>query len=138
MSQCKMRRKAWTIAGPEFCEKARMKTLIKKDLCGLKMSGQTFWELLADVLREMGFTLTRHDANVWIKPREDGCNFIATHVDDFIVVAKDSKKCADQIKKTFNLRLESKINYFLVHEIRRKKNGLWATSAEKIIHEGHR
>ena len=27
-----------------------------------------------------------------------------TRADDFIVVAKDSKKCVDQIKQTFNLR----------------------------------
>ena len=102
--------KVWTIAGPEFSEKAGMKMLIKKASCGLKTSGRKFWELLVDVLRKMGFASTRHDNNVWIKPREDGCDYVATHVDGFIFVAKDCAKHVDQIKKTFNLRSEGKID----------------------------
>ena len=83
----------------------------------------------------MGFTPTRYDNNVWIKPREDGCNFIATHVDDFIVVAKDSKKHSDQIKKALNLSSECSIDFFLGHDIRQKNNGSWATSAKTSVHK---
>ena len=85
------------------------------------------------MLRKMGFAPTRHDNNVWIKPREDGYNYIATYVDDFVIVAKDSKKHVDQIKQTFNLRSEGKIDYFLGHDIRCKKNSLWETSAKTSI-----
>ena len=50
-----------TIAGPEFGDKAGMKMSIQEALCGLKTPGRKFWELLADVLRKMGFAPTRHD-----------------------------------------------------------------------------
>ena len=69
----------------------------------------------------MGFTLTRHDNDVWIKPRGDGYDCVSTHADDFIVVATDSRKCVDQIKQTFNLRSEGNIDYFLVHNVRIKR-----------------
>ena len=127
--------KACTIASPEFGEKAGMKMLIQKAFCGLKTPGVKFWELLVDALRKMGLAPTRHGNNVWIKPREDGHDFIATHVEDFIVVAKDSKKCADQIKQAFNLRSEGKIDYFLGHGTRCKKNGLWETFPKTSTHK---
>ena len=77
-----------------------MKTLIQRALHGLKTSGRKLWELLADVLCKMGFAPTRDDDNVWIKPREDGCDYTATHADDFVVVAKDCTKHVDQIEKS--------------------------------------
>ena len=70
----KCREKSWTITGLEFGDKVGMKTLIKKASCGLKTSGRKFLELLADMLSKMGFTPTRHDKNVWIKPRKGGCD----------------------------------------------------------------
>ena len=112
-----------------------MKILIQKASCGVKMSGQKFWELLVDVLHKMGFAPTIHDNNDWIKPREDGCYYVAIRVDDFIVVAKDCAKHADQIKKTFNLRSEGKIDYFLGCDARYKKNVLWETFAKTSIHK---
>ena len=68
--QC--REKVWTIAGPEFDDEEGIQILIKKALCGLKTSGRKFLELLADVLKKMGFNQTQHDHKVWIKRREDG------------------------------------------------------------------
>ena len=91
--------------------------------------------LLADSLDKMGLTPTRHGNSAYIKPREDGHDCIATHVDDFIVVGKDSKKHDDHNKQTFNLRSKVDADCFLTHDARRKKNGLWVTSAKKSIHK---
>ena len=55
--------KMWTIAGPEFSDKSGMKVLTQKASCGLKKSARKFWELLADVLREIGLTPTKNDNN---------------------------------------------------------------------------
>ena len=46
---------------------------------------------MGDVLKTMGFSASRADANIWIKKTKDGngYEYIATHVDDMIVVAKD-------------------------------------------------
>ena len=78
--------------------------LIKKTLCSVKTSGRKFLELIADVLRKIGFGPARYDDNVWINPREDGHDYVATHMDGFIVVAKDIVSCIKQIKENFNLR----------------------------------
>lgn len=39
----------------------------------------------------MGFTSSRADQDVWLRPREDrsGYDYICTHVDDFTIAAKD-------------------------------------------------
>ena len=57
------------------------------------------------------------------------------HVDDFMVVSKDSKVYLEKIKETFNLRSEGNMDYFLGCEIRRKKNGLWEASAKTSVHK---
>ena len=96
--------KKWKLASPEFGNKEGMKMLIKKTLCSVKTSGRKFLELIADVLRKIGFGPARYDDNVWINPREDGHDYVATHMDGFIVVAKDIVSCIKQIKENFNLR----------------------------------
>ena len=42
----------------------------------------------------MGLAPTRNDNNEWNKPREDGYDFMAAHVDNLIVVSKDSASYA--------------------------------------------
>ena len=76
-----------------------------------------------------------HENNAWIKPRKDGHDCITTHVEDFIVVAKDSDSHINKIKETINLRSKGEMSYFLGYDIRRKKNVLWATLAKTSIYE---
>ena len=71
--------------------------------------------------KKNGFTPTRHYDNALTNPREDGCNYVATHFDDFMVVAKYSKGSLMKIKETFNLRSEDDMDYFLGCNIRRKR-----------------
>ena len=39
----------------------------------------------------MGFEPSIYDADVWMKEGRHGCDYVATHVDDHKVVAKDPK-----------------------------------------------
>ena len=117
-----MRKKVWAVSGPEFGHKEGMKVLVSKASHSLNASGSTFWELLADMLRKLGFTPTIQDSNVRIKPRKDVNNCVRTNVDNSMLVAKHSASHINKIKATFNLRSEGKINYFLGHDTRGKNN----------------
>ena len=92
-----------TVVGPGFGDEECVKSLIKKESCILKTSGIKAWEPLADALRKMDFALDRHDNNVGIEPRENTCDCIASHVDDLIIIAKDSASFSNKIKEVFNL-----------------------------------
>ena len=54
-------------AEPEFGNKEGMKILNRKALHGLKTSVRKFWELLAGMLKKIGFTPIQHGNKVWIK-----------------------------------------------------------------------
>ena len=62
---------------------------------GLRSSGATFRELLADRLEEMGFKSSIADPDVWIKPetKADGeqyYKFILVYVDYMIAISQDA------------------------------------------------
>ena len=44
--------------------------------------------MLGEKLRQMGFEPSRYDTDAWIKEGLHGYDYIATHVDDLMVVAK--------------------------------------------------
>jgi Reverse transcriptase (RNA-dependent DNA polymerase) len=60
--------KIYIVGGKEFaCVGLEGHTLvIVKALYGLKSSGARWWEVLADVLRQMGFTPSKADNDIWM------------------------------------------------------------------------
>ena len=62
--------KVYTIAGPEFGLLQGRKLIIYKALYGLKSSGGMWHHKLADTLREIGFTPSKADFDLWIRERE--------------------------------------------------------------------
>jgi len=62
--------------------------------------------LLSDALREMGFLPSRADPDLWLKKSEHhkGYDYVATHVDDLIVVAKDPMIYLKPLGERFALR----------------------------------
>ena len=66
---------------------------------GLKGSANAWWLQLSDDLRSMGFTRSRIDLSIWYKKRDDGTgyDYIATHVDDFIIIADNQQKYLDEL-----------------------------------------
>ena len=43
----------------------------------------------------MGFELSRHDPDIWMKEAAPGYDYIGTHVNDMMVVAKEPKQYMD-------------------------------------------
>ncbi|MGH2414505.1 MAG: reverse transcriptase domain-containing protein [Microcystaceae cyanobacterium] len=83
--------KIYSHAGPEFGDKKGMKIILRKALYGLKSSANAWYHHLGNDLREMGFSRSRLDPSIWYRMRDDGSgyDYIAHHVDDFVIVADD-------------------------------------------------
>ena len=74
--------------------------ILKKALYGLATSARQWNIKLGDTIRELGFCPTRADPDLWYKLSEDGIKYeyIATYVDDIIVVAIDPMVYLGKIK----------------------------------------
>ena len=88
--------KIWTYAGPEFGSERGQPMIIKKALYGLKSSGAAFRAHLVETLHNIGFTPTKADPDVWIRPavKLDGSKYyeyIMCYVDDIFSISLEAK-----------------------------------------------
>ena len=86
-------------AGPEFGKYAGHLLVIDKALYGLRTSGASWHAKFAATLRELGFTPTYADPDVWIRDAGDVYEHVVVCVDDVFAALKDPK--------TFYSRLQS-------------------------------
>jgi hypothetical protein len=95
-----------TMCRPEFNDKQGCKVVMKRALYGLKTASRSFHEFFADKLRQIGFTCSRVDQDLWWKRTTDyhGYDFIATHVDDLIIAAKNPAIYMNDIEQQFAIR----------------------------------
>ena len=52
----------------------------------------------------MGFKPTQFDPDVWIRGGEGGYNYIVTHTDDVLVVAKNPTRIFEKLKETYTIK----------------------------------
>ena len=73
--------------------------------------------MTAFLLKKMGFTSSKADADVWMRPAEDNScyEYIAVYVDDLIISAKNQKKITNdlQFKHHFKLKGTGPLTYHL-------------------------
>jgi len=81
--------KVYIIAGPEFGDREGHVLIISKALHGLHSSGLHWSERLADVLREMGFFVSKAEKDIWMRDKGDHYEYIAVYVDDLLIASKD-------------------------------------------------
>jgi len=81
--------KVYTRAGPEFGELEGRNMVIVKAQYGLHSSSSRWHEVLSATLRELGYRPSLADTDLWIKSVQGRHEYIATDVDDLIIVAKD-------------------------------------------------
>ncbi len=115
--------KIWSTAGPEFHHQGKegSRVILKRALYGLKTASRSFHEFFGDKLRRMGFTSSRADQDLWLRPSDDyqGYDYIATHVDDLIIAAKHPSKYMDDIEQEFSIRNKSHSpSYYLGNDIK--------------------
>ena len=129
--------KIWSVAGEQFGDKKGAIVVLKRALYGLKTASASFHKFLGDFLREMGFEPTRADQDLWIKKSEqyEGYDYIATHVDDIIIVAKNPLEYMSHIEQHFQVRdVTDSPEYYLGNNIA-KRNGKMVISTKKYLKE---
>lgn len=136
--QADTKEKIYTIAGKEFGNKKDCVVVIKKALYGLATSARQWNIKLGDSIRKLGFNPTRADPDLWIKENKEHkkYEYIATYVDDLIVVAFDPMKYIDEIKEEYPIRnIEMNPEHYLGNNIEVRKNNTIKISSTKYINE---
>ena len=136
--QADTKEKIYSVAGPEFGEKEGSIVLIKKALYGLATSARQWSLTLGDAIKNMGFVPTRADPDLWIKhdTKAGKYEYIATYVDDIIIVSRDPMKYIDIIKSKFPIRnIEEMPEYYLGNNLEVRGNKTIKVSSRKYISE---
>ena len=136
------REKIYIIAGKEFGSNCGKPMIITKALYGLKSSGAAFRALLAQQLDAIGYTATRGDPDVWIRPTLKGdrkyYEYVLVYVDDLLVVSFNPQHTMDELSRTFKFKQGSikTPDSFLGAQLSFNTNdnrNYWVISAEKYI-----
>jgi hypothetical protein len=102
----------YSLFGPEFnvidnTIKPGSLATVEQALYGLPTSANRWHQHLAETLRQMGFTPSRYDQDVWLRRCENttspGYDYIGTHTNDLIIVAKDPQKYMEQLQKVYSI-----------------------------------
>jgi Reverse transcriptase (RNA-dependent DNA polymerase) len=127
--------KVYIIAGPEFGDRQGHTFVIVKALYGLKSSGLRWRERFADVLKEMGFSSSRAEPDIWMRDRGDHYEYIAVYLDDLLIASYEP----DEIVKTleelhkFKLKGSGPTSFHLGCDFFRDKDGVLCYAPKKYI-----
>ena len=99
--QAHTKEKVYTIAGPEFGPLEGQLVIIDKALYGLQTSGNAWHSKLSDDLRDMGFTPSKADRDLWIRERGDYLEYMCVFVDDITVFSKEPMLIFDTLKEKY-------------------------------------
>ena len=130
--------KVFAIAGPEFGkEQEGQVVIIVKALYGLATSAERWHSHFADFLRSLGFRATRYDQDVWFRTAKDGKSYeyICTHVDDFMIVAKEPKPIMKCIQDSFTVKSVGPPDYYLGNDYKKDSKGHWNVGCKKYLSE---
>ena len=80
--------------------------LLKKDLYGLNMASKSFHKYFGDFIRDLGFTPSISDQELWIRKSDEyeGYDYIATHVNDVIITDNIQSQYINKIDMQFKVR----------------------------------
>ena len=127
----KTKEKVYIVAGPEFGPELEGKRLIVQgNWYGLKSAAATYHSVASAVLRKMGFTPTKVDANLWMRRKGDHYEYIAIYVDDLLAWGRNPIEIIQEVQKSFKLQGIGFPDYYLgadvnsVNEARLKAKGV--------------
>ena len=127
--------KVCIIAGPEFCDLEGHLLLIHKALYGLRTSGQRWHDRFSICLRDMGFSPSKAEPDIWMRPNDDVYEYVAVYVDDLAIASKDPDSIIDILlnKYKFKLKGTGPIKYHLGMDFRRDKHGVLCMAPNKYV-----
>ena len=112
--QAYTKEKVYTYAGPEFGRQEGSLFLVNKALHGLQASGNAWHTKFADDLYDMGFTQSKADPDLWIKPMGDHYKMIGVFVDDVTVFSRNPQAIFNTLtnKYKYEFKAIEKPEYF--------------------------
>ena len=94
------------IAGPEFGKLEGHTMVIHKAQYGLRSSGKRWHEKLHDILKDMGFTPSKSEEDIWMRPKGDHYEYIAVYVDDLMIASKEPEAIIEALTGKHKLKLK--------------------------------
>ena len=133
--EAETKEKVYVIGGPGFGELEGHTLIIHKALYGLRSCGLRWQERFADTLRDMGFVPSKADTDIWMRRNGNIWEYIATYVDDLVIIMKDPKSFTDLLidKYKYKLKGAGPITYHLVSDYKRDPDGTFHVGAESYI-----
>jgi hypothetical protein len=125
----------YSIAGPKFGKHEGKTVIIRKALYGLCTSAERGWHShFADTLWSLGFKQARFDSGVWFRLNVNGNahDYLCTHVDDFMIGAKDAKTCIENVYTIKDIRQP---NYYLGNDYKKDRRGRWCIGCKNYLKE---
>ena len=101
------REKIWFEGKTETGPDAGKVLILTRALYGLKSSGAAWRADLAGTLRDLGYSSTQADPDVWIKVMNDHYEMVLVYVDDILIFSKDPKSVMDVLGNQYELKPES-------------------------------
>ena len=128
--------KVYCVAGPEFGPLAGHTLVIEKALYGLRTSGARFHERLADTLRDLGFSPSFADPDVWMRDNGETYDYVCVYVDDIMAAMKDPMWLMDKLRAApWNYKLKGvcEPKYHLGGDFFRDKDGTLCYGAQTYV-----
>jgi Reverse transcriptase (RNA-dependent DNA polymerase) len=131
--EAKTSERVYIIAGPEFGDLKDHILIIHKALYGLRTSGKMWSQRFADCLRDMGFTSSKAEPDIWMRRCGDLWEYIATYVDDLCISSPNPKAIIDVLtdKYQFKLKGVGPISFHLGCDYWREDDGTLCYGAKK-------
>ena len=135
--EAETREKLYIVAGPEFGERQGHILVIHKALYGCKLSGKMWNEKFAETLREEGFTPTKAEESIWMRPTSDGkkYEYIAVYVDDLLMAMENPAAFVEVLRSKHKYKLKGvgPISYHIGLDYERDKDGTLVQIPKKYI-----
>ncbi len=103
----KCREKIWFEGGIKTGEDKGKVLIVTRALYSLKISCAAWQADLAATLRDLKFTSTRADLDVWIRSSGTHNDMVLVYADDILIFAKDPNVTMDQLGKLYKPKPES-------------------------------
>jgi hypothetical protein len=97
--------KVYIDGGPEFGSLEGHSLVIDRALYGLESSGLCLHQRFYNVLRSMGFTPSKAEADIWMQENNGLYEYNAVYVDDLLITARDPNLIIKTLQKKHKINL---------------------------------
>jgi Reverse transcriptase (RNA-dependent DNA polymerase) len=105
--EAKTKEKVYIVGGPEFGELEGHTLIVDKALYGLRSSGLRLHERLADILRSMGSTPCKAEADIWMRENDGVYEYVAVYINDLLIAARDPEGIVKILREEHKFKLKA-------------------------------